>query len=276
MLTSTFSIVGLDRRTGEIGIAVASKALAVGAVVPWAQAGVGGVATQAWTNQAYGPNGLRLLADGLSPDLVIDRLVSQDEHRDRRQLGVVDASGRAAAWTGQRCTPWAGHRTGSGYTCQGNLLASSDVVDAMGEAFEKREGPLPERLLAALEVGQSRGGDKRGQQAAALLVTPEAGTSASDLDRPVNLRVDDAAFPIVELRRLLELHRRLRPGQKLIDEFVSAARADLGKVKVLLKGHPVLVQQRASWDETALEAATRAGEAAIAEFLISNGATRDT
>lgn len=207
MLVSTFSIVGLDRETGEVGVAVASKSLAVGSVVPWAKVGVGGVATQSWTNAAYGPEGLRLLEEGHSAEEVVKRLVEADEHRDRRQLGVLDAGGRSFAWTGRKCTPWAGHRPGDGYTCQGNLLTGPDVVDAMAETFESTAGPLPERLLAALEAGQARGGDNRGQQAAALLVAIEKGAFGGVLDRYIDLRVDDHPTPIVELKKLLELHR---------------------------------------------------------------------
>src|SRR3990172_4276509 len=158
MMTSTFSIVALDRATGEVGVAVASKVLAVGAVVPWARAGVGGVATQAWTNIGHGSEGLRLLAEGLSADDVLKRLVESDEHRERRQVGVLDTQGRSAAWTGRKCSPWAGHRSGDGYTCQGNLLVGASVVDAMAQTFEATAGALPERLLAVLEAGQAQGG----------------------------------------------------------------------------------------------------------------------
>jgi uncharacterized Ntn-hydrolase superfamily protein len=275
MLISTFSIVALDRETGEVGVAVASKALAVGAMVPWAQFGVGGVATQSWTNAAFGPEGLRLLAEGFSAEQVVQRLVESDAHRDRRQLGVVDSQGRAAAWTGRKCMPWAGHRQGDGYTCQGNLLASPDVIDAMVQTFEATAGLLPERLLAALEAGQARGGDNRGQQAAALLVAIEKGAFDGVLDRYLSLRVDDAREPTVELRRLLAVYREQRPPQKLIDDFVLASHGDVGKVKEFLERHPILVQARARWDETPLEAAAHVGQRAIAEFLLSKGAALD-
>jgi uncharacterized Ntn-hydrolase superfamily protein len=206
-MMSTFSIAALDPATGEIGVAVASKFLAVGAVVPWARAGVGAVATQAWANLSYGPRGLELLAQGYSAEEVVRRLTEPDEQRDHRQLGVVDCQGNAAAWTGRECFSWAGHRTGRGYTCQGNILASAAVVDSMAEAFERAPGPLPERLLAALEAGQAAGGDSRGQQSAALYVAKEKGSYGGYLDRYVDLRVDDHPAPLVELRKLLELHR---------------------------------------------------------------------
>ena len=275
MMTSTFSIAALDRATGEIGVAVASKVLAVGALVPWARAGVGGVATQAWTNIGHGPEGLRLLEEGLPADEVLKRLVASDEHRERRQVGVLDTQGRSAAWTGRKCSPWAGHRSGDGYTCQGNLLVGASVVDAMAQTFEATAGALPERLLAVLEAGQAQGGDNRGQQSAALLVVMDKGGPGGILDRYVDIRVDDATTPIVELRRLLDLHRRLRPGQKAIDEFVIAGHGDLEKVKALLERHPVLVQTRARWDETALEAAAHTAQREIAEFLLSQGASLD-
>ncbi len=207
MSVSTFSIVALDRQTGEIGIAVASKFLAVGAVVPWAQAGVGGIATQAWANLSYGPEGLRLLSGGTPADEVVKRLLEPDEHRQQRQMGVVDAQGRSAAWTGQECFNWAGHRSGDGFTCQGNILAGPQVVEAMAETFQRTAGPLPERLVAVLEAGQGQGGDSRGQQSAALYVVKEKGSYGGYLDRYIDLRVDDHPTPIAELRKLLDLHR---------------------------------------------------------------------
>lgn len=204
---STFSIVAVDLVTGEFGAAVASKFLAVGAVVPWAQAGIGAIATQAWANLSYGPNGLALLSDGAPVEEVVRRLVDSDNDREHRQLGVVDRHGNAAAWTGKECFFWAGHKTGTGYTCQGNILASATVVSAMADTFERTRGPLPERLVSTLEAGQEQGGDSRGQQSAALYVVKEKSSYGGYLDRYIDLRVDDHATPIVELRKLLELHR---------------------------------------------------------------------
>lgn len=204
---STFSIVALDASTGELGVAVASKFLAVGAVVPWARAGAGAIATQAWANLSYGPSGLALLEDGHAAAEVVARLTAADEGCETRQLGVVDASGRSAAWTGRECMPWAGHLIGEGYACQGNILTGEAVVRAMAEKFERTAGPLPERLLSALAAGQTEGGDSRGQQSAALYVAREKGSYGGYLDRYVDLRVDDHATPIDELRRLLDLHR---------------------------------------------------------------------
>jgi uncharacterized Ntn-hydrolase superfamily protein len=193
--------------TGECGVAVASKFLAVGAIVPWAQAGVGAIATQAWANLSYGLDGLALLKSGHTPEQVILKLVESDDQREHRQWGIIDHQGHAAAWTGKDCFQWAGHRTGAGYTCQGNLLAGDAVIASMAETFERTSGPLPERLVQVLEAGQARGGDSRGQQSAALYVVKEKGSYGGYLDRYIDLRVDDHAAPITELRRLLDLHR---------------------------------------------------------------------
>lgn len=207
MRPSTFSIVARDPATGELGVGVASKFLAVGAVVPWARAGAGAIATQAHANLSFGPGGLEMLAQGISAQDAVARLTAADAGRAHRQIGIVDARGRAASWTGAECLPWAGHRTGSGYACQGNILAGEAVVRAMAETFERTAGSLPERLVAALAAGQTRGGDQRGQQSAALYVVKDRGSYGGYLDRYIDLRVDDHTAPIEELRKLLGLHR---------------------------------------------------------------------
>lgn len=204
---STFSIVALDPAAGEVGVAVASKFLAVGAVVPWAEAGAGAIATQAWANLSYGPRGLDLLRQNVPAEEVIARLTEADEGREHRQLGVVDAHGRAATWTGRECLNWAGGRTGAGYACQGNILIGEAVVAAMAETFEAATNSLPERLVAALAAGQGEGGDSRGQQAAALYVAKAGASYGGYLDRYVDLRVDDHDAPIARLDDLLRLHR---------------------------------------------------------------------
>lgn len=163
----TFSIVACDPQVEELGVAVQSKFLAVGAVVPWAKAKVGAIATQSYSNTAYGPEGLKLLGEGLSPEEALERLTSADPERALRQVGMVDARGRAAAFTGERCLPWAGHLVGENFSCQGNILVSQAVVEAMAEAFTKASGSLAERLLAALQAGQAAGGDRRGRQSSA-------------------------------------------------------------------------------------------------------------
>ena len=206
-LVATFSIVAYDPENGDLGVAVESKFLAVGAVVPWAKAGVGAVATQSWANTTYGPEGLRLMAEGLSAQETLEKLIEADEGRDRRQAGMVDAYGNAAAYTGKGCFAWAGHIVGEGFACQGNILVSEETVQAMAQAFEESEGELADRLVAALEAGQEAGGDSRGQQSAALLVVREKGGYGGFNDCYVDLRVDDHSTPIEELKRLLELHK---------------------------------------------------------------------
>lgn len=205
---STYSIVARDPATGDLGVAVQSRFLAVGAAVPWARANVGAIATQAWANVEYGPEGLRLLAQGLAAEAVVHQLTTSDPGRDHRQCGVVDANGGAAAFTGEKCLPWAGHVVGQGFACQGNLLASAGTVDAMAEAFQTAPGHLADRLLRALEAAQAAGGDSRGQQAAALYVVRAGGGYGGFGDRLVDLRVDDHPVPLAELARLLDLHRQ--------------------------------------------------------------------
>ena len=204
---STFSIVAYDLRKEEWGVAVQSKFLAASAVVSWAKAKAGAVATQAWANASYGPQGLRLLQQGLSAEEVVKRLTEADEGREHRQLGVVDSQGQAFAFTGSECLPWAGHIVGKGYTCQGNILVGEETLGAMAKTFEQTEGELADRLVASLLAGQEAGGDSRGQQSAGLLVVREKGGYGGFSDRSVDLRIDDHPTPILELKRLLELHK---------------------------------------------------------------------
>jgi len=209
-VVATYSIAACDRAAGQWGVAVQSKFLAVGAVVPWAEAGVGAVATQAWANPRYGPDGLELLREGLPAQEVVTRLVDADEGRDERQVGVVDAEGRSASWTGSGCLDWAGGRTGPGYAAQGNILVGAATVDALAETFEaKAELPLARRLLACLAAAEAAGGDSRGRQSAALLVVERGGGYGGMSDAAVDLRVDDHPEPIEELARIYELHHRL-------------------------------------------------------------------
>lgn len=202
----TFSIVARDASAGELGIAVQSKFLAVGAVVPWAKAGVGAIATQSWANTGYGPRGLELLAGGLSARETLDRLLAEDEGRATRQVGIVSLEGEPVTYTGEECFPWAGGKAGADYACQGNILVGEETVLAMARTFEASTGPLCERLLAALAAGQAAGGDSRGQQSAALLVVRHNGGYGGFNDRMIDLRVDDHPQPIEELGRLLQLH----------------------------------------------------------------------
>lgn len=203
--TSTFSIIAHDQQAEEWGVAVQSKFLAAAAVVSWARAGAGAVATQAMANMGYGPGGLDLMARGMSAEETVAHLTGPDEGAQHRQLAAVDASGRAAAFTGGECLDWAGHLVGDGYSCQGNILAGPEVVRSMAGDFEGSSGPLADRLVSALRAGQAAGGDRRGQQSAGLLVVREGGSYGGYLDRYIDLRVDDHDEPIEKLARLLEL-----------------------------------------------------------------------
>lgn len=218
MRASTFSIVALDAIANELGVAVQSKFLAVGSVVPWVLAGVGAVATQAWANTTYGSRGLELLEAGHDPNTVVRTLTETDEHRTQRQVGIVDTRGRAATFTGSECIDWAGGVTGDGYAAQGNILAGPLVVQQMSETFQRSSGCLADRLIAALRAGQAAGGDRRGKQSAALYIARPNGGYGGFNDRYIDLRVDDHPEPIEELARLLELHKLY---------FFKAAPADI-------------------------------------------------
>jgi uncharacterized Ntn-hydrolase superfamily protein len=232
---STFSIVARDAETGEMGVAVASRFLAVGSVVPWAAAGNGAVATQAWANPAFGPGGLALLELGLPAEEVVGALVRSDEARERRQVGIVDRGGGVAAWTGSKCLTWAGDLQGEEWTAQGNILAGPEVLEAMGKAFDAARGELAERLMESLAAGEAAGGDRRGRQSAAILVVRE-GAGYGGTDRYVDLRVDDHRDPVKELRRLLGLQLamqrvlrafalreqgRIDEGARLLEEAIA-------------------------------------------------------
>ncbi len=204
---ATFSIVAWDPELPAWGIAVASKFPAVGAVVPWARAGAGAVATQSYANTTYGPEGLRLMADGSSASEALDRLLAQDPSRDQRQAGLVDAAGGTATYTGSGCLEWAGGMTADGLAIQGNILAGPQVVEAMARAFADAPGDFADRLIAALLAGDRAGGDRRGRQSAALLVVRDGGGYAGGNDRWIDYRVDDHPDPVPRLAELLELHR---------------------------------------------------------------------
>jgi uncharacterized Ntn-hydrolase superfamily protein len=209
-LVATYSIAACDLEAGQWGAATQSKFLGVGSVVPWAEPQVGAIATQAWANPRYGPDGLALLREGLSAEEVVDRLTSADEGRDHRQLGVVDGKGGSASFTGAECMDWAGGRTGPCFAAQGNILVSADTVDAIAETFEATFGrPLAERLLDCLDAAQTAGGDRRGQQSSALLVVERDGGYAGLSDSVVDLRVDEHELPLEELRRIYAMHQAI-------------------------------------------------------------------
>ena len=209
-MIATYSIVACDVDDGVWGVAVESKFLAVGSVVPSAEPQVGAIATQAFANPRYGPDGLALLREGVSADEVVERLTAADEGREHRQLGVVDGSGGSASFTGSECQEWAGSRTGSFYAAQGNILVSAETVDALADSFESSAGrPLAGRLLDCLDAAQAAGGDSRGQQSASLLVVQKDAGYAGLSDSLVDLRVDDHERPLDALRRLYDLHQGL-------------------------------------------------------------------
>lgn len=204
---STFSIAGVDLSTGEIGVAVQSKFLAVGAAVPWVSADAGAVATQSWANTSFGPAGLAKLRSGAHPEIILQELLRNDPDREQRQVGLVDLQGRSATFTGNQCFPYAGGLAGDGFACQGNILAGSAVIEEMASYFANSPESLPERLIGALQAGQRAGGDRRGMQSAALYIAKPDGGYGGFNDRYIDLRVDDHPQPIDELARLLELHR---------------------------------------------------------------------
>jgi uncharacterized Ntn-hydrolase superfamily protein len=209
-LVSTYSICACDVEARQWGVAVQSRFLAVGCIVPWAKPLVGAIATQSWANPRYGPDGLGLLEEGLSAEEAVERLTAADDQRAQRQLGIVDGEGRGATYTGSACHDWAGGRVGPGYTAQGNILVSAETVDALAERFESTAGePLALRLLDCLDAAQAAGGDRRGQQSAAILVVgPEQGFAGLS-DVFVDLRVDDHERPLEELRRIFAIHQEL-------------------------------------------------------------------
>ena len=209
-MTGTFSIVARDPATGELGVAVQSRSLAVGSRVPHAKAGIGAIATQASSNVAYGVEGLALLEKGAAPEEVVKRLTAADDRRDRRQVAVLDAKGRVKAYTGSGTTAWAGHVEGENYSVQGNILAGEAVVKEMARAFEQTKGELAMRLMAALDAAQAAGGDKRGVQSAAMLVVKAIDSPERTSDRWIDIRVDDSTNPLGELRRLLDLSIKSR------------------------------------------------------------------
>jgi uncharacterized Ntn-hydrolase superfamily protein len=220
-LVATYSIAACDLEAGQWGVATQSKFLGVGSVVPWAEPQVGAIATQAWANPRYGPDGLLLLREGLSAEEVVERLTSADEGRDHRQLGVVDGKGGSATFSGAECMDWAGGRTGPCYAAQGNILVSAETVDAIAETFEATSGkPLAERLLDCMDAAQAAGGDRRGQQSSALLVVERDGGYAGLSDSVVDLRVDEHELPLEELRRIYVMHQAIF-GETPRDEWLE-------------------------------------------------------
>jgi uncharacterized Ntn-hydrolase superfamily protein len=224
-LAHTFSIVARDPETGDLGVAVQSHYFSVGPVVPWAEPGVGAVATQSLVEIAYGPRGLELMRNGKGAKQALDELLAQDESRDVRQVAMVDAQGGVAAHTGSRCIPDAGQQTGAQYSVQANLMANATVWPAMARAYESAKGDLAERLVRALEAGQKAGGDIRGQQSAAIVIVRGKRSTRPWEDRVLDLRVEDSPRPIAELRRLVTLWRAYRHEDRG-DTYIAENRVD--------------------------------------------------
>ena len=233
---STFSIVACDLEEQSWGVAVASKFPAVGAVVPWAEAGVGAVATQAFANTSFGPRGLELMASGLSAEEALERLLSGDSEREQRQIGLVDASGHAVTFTGKECFDWAGGIGGPAYAIQGNILTGEKVVKAMEEAFLETTGALPERLYAALLAGDQAGGDRRGRQSAAIYVVKPEGGYGGYIDRWLDYRVDDHPDPVLRLGQLLDLHE-LYFGKSPESDRIELKGAALAQLQEIMAKH---------------------------------------
>jgi uncharacterized Ntn-hydrolase superfamily protein len=250
-VVATYSIVACDLEAGQWGVATQSKFLAVGSVVPWAEPGAGAVATQSYANPRYGPDGLALLRDGASAEEVVKRLTDADEGREHRQLGVVDARGGSATFTGAECMDWAGGVTGPGFAAQGNILVGEETVTALAATFTATAGrPLAERLLECLAAAQAAGGDRRGQQSAALLVVERHGGYAGLSDVLVDLRVDDHAQPVAELARLHRMHELLFGKTTEWLEVDDALRAELAERLAALGYDGELEQAFSAWAGT--------------------------
>ena len=244
---STFSIVGFDPDTGEIGIAVQSKFLGVGSVVPWVRAGAGAIALQSWSNTAYAEPALKMMAEGVHPKEIMDALTGPDDMRDVRQVGIVDCKGRSATYSGSKCMDWAGGICGENFAAQGNILVGKATVDALAETFVSSRGDLSSRLTLSLAAGQKAGGDRRGMQSAALYIAKTGGGYGGYNDRYVDIRVDDHSDPITELCRILTLWRlqffKTKPGN--VEEITGEVKDFI--LDILIKEN-YYKGPRGSWD----------------------------
>jgi uncharacterized Ntn-hydrolase superfamily protein len=250
-IVATYSIAACDLEAGQWGVATQSKFLAVGSVVPWAEPGTGAIATQAYANPRYGPDGLALLRQGLSAQDVVERLTTADEDRGQRQVGVVDGRGGSASFTGEACMDWAGGSTGPCFAAQGNILVGEETVSALAATFSATEGrPLAARLLECLAAAQEAGGDRRGQQSAALLVVERDGGYAGLSDVLVDLRVDDHERPVVELARLYSMHSLLFGKTEEWIDVDDALRGELTERLRALGFDGALADALAAWAGT--------------------------
>jgi uncharacterized Ntn-hydrolase superfamily protein len=250
---STFSIVAWDLTSQAWGIAVASKFPAVGAIVPWAKAKAGAVATQATANTTFGPRGLEMMMSGLSAESTLKKLIASDRDREHRQVGLVDAKGESASFTGKSCMEWAGSLNGPGYAVQGNLLAGAGVIQKMERTFLDAKGELPERLFAALDAGNLAGGDRRGRQSAAILVVKPNGGYGGHNDRWVDYRVDDHLNPVSQLGELLELHR-LHFGRSPKSAHIKLDGAVLQDIQKIMKGLGYYTSVNGEYDDATRQA----------------------
>ena len=249
MHVNTFSIVAYDPAEQAFGVAVASKFLAVGAVVPWVESGIGAVATQAFAKVSFGGEGLMLMAQGKSAPETLALLLENDPQREQRQVGLVDNEGRSAAHSGKDCFNWAGHKIGEGFTCQGNILAGAQVVEAMADAYQSAQGELADRLLAALFAGDEAGGDRRGKQSAALLVARPNGGYGGDNDRYLDLRVDDDPTPLPRMTSLLMLHHLYFGKPKAQDRLPITADLALELQAIMRSAKYVSSEPSGVWDD---------------------------
>ncbi|MHA1783469.1 MAG: DUF1028 domain-containing protein [Promethearchaeota archaeon] len=231
----TFSIVAYDPKNKEWGVAVQSKFVAVGSLVPHARANVGAIATQAYANTSYGPKGLALLEQGYSAKEVIEILIEDDNLKEERQVGIVDSRGNVHSYTGEKCFEWAGHVIGKNHACQGNILASEEVVKAMSKAFINTSGDLVEKFFTALEAGQEKGGDRRGMESAAILIVKEKGAYDGGTDRYIDIRVDEHPNPIKELKKVFEIYDMCLLLRDDPNDIVKLEGNVLKNVKTLLK-----------------------------------------
>ena len=231
----TFSIVAYDPKNKEWGVAVQSKFVAVGSIVPFAKANVGAIATQALANTSYGPKGLQLLKSGLKANEVLEQLLKDDDLMEERQVGIVDTMGNVASFTGKNCFEWAGHVIGNNFACQGNILASEKVVQGMVDAFEDTSGDLVEKFFAALEAGQKNGGDRRGKESAAILIVKNEGAYDGGTDRYIDIRVDEHSEPIKELKKVFEIYDMSLLKRDDPEDIVKLEGHSLKLVKELLQ-----------------------------------------
>jgi uncharacterized Ntn-hydrolase superfamily protein len=250
----TYSIVAYDPDENAWGVAVASKFLAAGAVVNWARAGAGAIATQAFAKVGYGPDGLDLLAAGKSAQQTLDVLIGSDPQAANRQIGIVDTQGRVAAHTGENCSDWAGHYTGKNFSCQGNILTGQDTLNAMAKAFTSGRGELADRLIAALLAGDTIGGDKRGKQSAGILVVRPDGGYGHDNDRYLDLRVDDDDEPVKRLKGLVAIHHLFFGTPKPEDQITIIPEVAVEIQRILLATGYFAGEPNGEWDDMSKQA----------------------